>query len=135
MSHITKVDGIKFINRNPIIKACEHLKITPEFNSRATLYMTEMAGTVIPLPGWRYPLVIDDAGVGSVDTYGTSEENTDHLKTFKKRYTFECLRETAARRGLEIDDLLVVDGKSKVLIGAPAVGGGGAMIGEEAFSF
>ena len=122
MSHITKVDGIKFIHRNPIIRACEHMKIEPRFDSRAKLFSTEVAGTVIPLPHWAYPMVIGEDGVGQIDSYGTEEEHLDALKVFKQRYSFECLRDTAQQRGLEIDDLVIgADGRAKVLIGAPPV--------------
>ena len=135
MSHITKVDGIKFIHRNPIIRACEHMKIEPRFDSRAKLFSTEVAGTVIPLPHWAYPMVIGEDGVGQIDSYGTEEEHLDALKVFKQRYSFECLRDTAQQRGLEIDDLVIgADGRAKVLIGAPPVAEGVGAV-EGGFTF
>ena len=135
MSHITKVEGFKFLNLPMMVQAGKAMGIEVK-RGEAVLYRTEVKGIVVPLPRWEYPMVVDEKGEGSVDTFLTAKEDLPQLDVFKKRYLFECLQESATSRDLafefdQVDGELVMDeaGRMKVRIGVPemaaAAEGGG----------
>jgi len=69
MSHIVSVQT-KVHDIVAIAAACRRLNLAAPVQGKATLFVSEVTGLLVSLPGWQYPAVIDTgAGTVQFDNY------------------------------------------------------------------
>ena len=109
MSHIVKLQT-KMTDPKAIAAACKRLGLDEPVQGTAKVYGTKVTGTVINLPGWNYPLVIEADGTVKYDNYRGSWGDEEKLNDFQQAYGLECARQMAQAKGWSYSEVAVEDG-------------------------
>nr|WP_303652744.1 hypothetical protein [Paludisphaera mucosa] len=104
-----------------IAAACRRLDLEGPVEGTARLFSESVAGLLVELPGWRYPVVIDATG-GTVryDNYGGRWGEQRHLERLTQIYAVEKAEIEARKRGCSVVEHALADGSIKLTI---SVGG------------
>lgn len=100
MSHTTTVRSA-FTDIPALTRAAVHLGGTLTEHETVTLYENRQSitGTVVRLPGWKYPVVITDAGELKYDHYNGKWGDPDLLRQLQVRYGMEVALMDAEANG------------------------------------
>jgi hypothetical protein len=116
MSHIV---SIKTEVRDPlaIAAACRRLKLPEPTRGTARLYSAEIAGLLVKLPDWIYPVVCDTAkGELHYDNYAGSWGLQEHLDRFLQSYAVEKAALEARKKGHSVIEQSLADGSIKLTV-------------------
>jgi hypothetical protein len=102
--------------------ACRRLSLPPPVVGTAQLFGGQAAGTIVRLPDWAYPVVIDTtAGQVRYDNYDGAWGNQAHLDRFLQAYAVEKARIEARKKRHQVTEQTLADGSIRLTI---RVGGG-----------
>ena len=114
MSHIV---SIKTEVRDPAAVACLRLNLPEPVQGTATLFEGQVAGLLVRLPDWLYPVVIDVAsGQVRYDNYGGAWGKPEHLDRFLQAYAVERAMLEARKKGYAVSEQALHDGSIRVRI-------------------
>lgn len=100
MSHTVKI-ATQLKNTKSIQKACARLEWDCQLNSSAVLYDGKsVSGTVVRVPDWRYPAIVQESGEIATDTFGSRWGKLSDLDQLKKYYAVEETKSTLAAQGI-----------------------------------
>src|SRR4051812_8482836 len=89
MSHVVKIRS-ELVDNVAIGSSCQRLKLPPPTHGTAKLFGSEATGTIVQLPGWQYPVVIDTTtGEVKYDNYEGQWGDIACLHAFLQAYTVE----------------------------------------------
>jgi hypothetical protein len=109
-------------DHSAVSAACRRLELPPPIVGTAQLFSGEVAGLVVRLPSWTYPVVIDtNTGQVRYDNYKGAWGDQAHLDRFLQVYAVERARIEARKKGHQITEQALADGSIKLTI---TVGGG-----------
>ena len=121
MSHIVTVKT-EVRDYAAVSAACRRLQLPPPIAGTAQLFSGEVAGLIVRLPEWTYPVVIDTAtGQVRYDNYEGAWGDQAQLDRFLQIYAVERARIEARKKGHQITEQALADGSIKLTI---SVGGG-----------
>lgn len=126
MSHIV---SIRTQVRDPLAlaAACRRLDLPEPLSGTARLFEGTASGTIVHLPGWRYPAVFDtQSGTARHDTYNGRWGSRRELDRLLQAYAVEKAKIEARKAGHSVSEVPLPDGSIKLLIGLRADAGGGA---------
>jgi hypothetical protein len=103
MSHCVTI-ATQITSRTALAAACSRLGLAPPVDGVAELYDgTKAAGTLVVLPGWLYPVVVDLAtGTGRFDNFEGRWGRQEELDRLCQRYASEVFYEQAYAQGHRI---------------------------------
>jgi hypothetical protein len=78
---------------------------------------TRVTGTVLRLPGWRYPVVIDGQGRLFYDHYEGQWGDLAHLHRFRQAYAEAATRRFARTHGFRVTRTVQADGAVRLALG------------------
>lgn len=109
MSHTVTVKNIKLTSPDAIQAAADRLGYTCEKARGQRLYdgTTAMSGTVLRIPGWTYPVLIDENGVAKYDNYGGVWGKQNKLDDFLQNYNTFASKEALEADGWTCGDIEV----------------------------
>ena len=120
MSHTATVD-VEFKDLGSLKKAVEDMggsievaekgkKLTKKFYSS-----TEQGDIAIQLPGWKYPVVIND-GKASYDNYNGSWGKQSTFDKMKQKYSTAVATKKARRMGYTVKETAKADGTVRLTL-------------------
>jgi hypothetical protein len=117
MSHMVTIQT-QVKDRAAIAAACLRLGLAAPTDGTATLYAGQTAaGTLVQLPGWKYPLAIDTTtGAVRHDHFGGSWGEPAQLDRFLVAYAVEKCKLEARRQGKSCTEQALADGSVKLTI-------------------
>ncbi len=116
MSHIVTI-RTQAKDPQAIAAACTRLGLPAPEQGTVKLFEAEASGTLVKLPGWLYPLVIDTTtGEIRFDNYGGNWGDPKQLDRFRQAYAVEKTRIEAARKGHRLAEQPQPDGSVKLTI-------------------
>ena len=116
MSHIAKVD-IQFKDISCIITAAKRLNYKCENVINCRFYDgTNVSGTAIYLPNWKYPIIIKEDGETVYDNYNGSWGKKEYLNGFKQIYGVEVAKKQARIKGYSCREISLPDGGIKLFV-------------------
>lgn len=116
MSHIVTIET-KIHDPVAVAAACSRLNLATPVHGRARLFEEEAEGLVIPLPGWRFPVVVDVVtGVVRYDNYGGAWGEQDQLHKFIQAYAVEKCRLEARKKGYSVSEQTLPSGSVRLQI-------------------
>jgi len=116
LSHIVKIQT-KIRDTTAVNAACSRLGIPAARTGKACIYGTNYEGTVVQLPGWQYPIVIDPTtGEVKYDNYGGAWGKQEELDKFLQRYAAEKAKAEARKKGMSVTEEQMTDGSLKIKI-------------------
>lgn len=116
MSHIVTIET-KIHDPVAIAAACSRLSLPAPVHGKARLFEEEAEGLVIPLPGWRFPIVVDVVtGVVRYDNYGGAWGEQDQLHKFIQAYAVEKCRLEARKKGFSVSEQALPSGSVRLQI-------------------
>ncbi len=116
MSHIVTIQT-KLHDRAAINAACNRLKLPEPTIGTAKVYLTEVTGMVLQLPGWQYPAVINtDSGQVQYDNFNGEWGAQAHFDAFLQAYAVEKVKIEARRSGHVVSEQTQTDGSIKLTI-------------------
>jgi hypothetical protein len=116
LSHIVTIQA-KIRDVAAIAAACHRLSLAAPVHGVAKLFSGEVRGTIVQLPGWEYPAVIDTAsGNVQYDNYGGKWGNPREWDRFVQAYTVEKAKIEARRKGHAVSEQLLQDGSIRLQI-------------------
>jgi hypothetical protein len=102
--------------------ACRRLQLAPPILGTAQLFSDQVAGLIVRLPDWTYPVVIDmTTGQVRFDNYEGAWGDQTQLDRFLQIYAVEKSRIEARKKGHQVTEQALADGSIKLTI---RVGGG-----------
>jgi hypothetical protein len=114
MSHVVTVK-VEMTDRDAIQAACDRLQLKLQDEAKHTLYGgAKVQGLRVDLPGWSYPVVIDEAGSIHYDNYGGSWGEQLELDKFVQAYTVEKATAEARQHGYMVNEEEVSDGSIRL---------------------
>lgn len=117
MSHVATIQ-LEFRDPEALAAAARQLGATVS-QGRVTFYdRTTVEGTLIHLPGWRYPVAIDRLNRAHYDTWGGRWGDPALLGRLKQAYAVEVAQRTARRLGRQTRRLTLPDGSIRLEISA-----------------
>lgn len=81
---------------------CDRLGYKLETNSTFNLYSSQESGAGVYLPGWRFPVVVDQAGVVHYDNYGGRWGEESELHKLEAYYGLEKAKLEAYKQGYSV---------------------------------
>jgi hypothetical protein len=121
MSHIVAIKT-QVKDSAALIAACRRLGLPEPTTGTATLFSGDATGTIVKLPGWHYPAVIDTSTGGiKFDNYNERWGKQAELDKLLQGYAVEKARIEARRAGHTLSEQQLADGSIKLTI---QVGGG-----------
>lgn len=121
MSHIVQIET-EVRDAEAVRAACKRLGLEVPVLGTARLYEAEVAGLLVKLPEWVYPVVVDTAtGQVKYDNYNGAWGEQRHLDAFLQSYSVEKAKLEARKRGHSVYEQPLPDGSIKLTI---SVGGG-----------
>jgi hypothetical protein len=123
MSHIVTIET-KIHDPVAVAAACSRLNLAAPVHGKARLFADDEAeGLLIPLPGWRFPAVIDIVtGVVRYDNFGGAWGEQAQLDKFVQAYAVEKCRLEARKKGYSVSEQALQDGSVKLQILEGGVG-------------
>jgi hypothetical protein len=121
LSHIVTIKTEER-DHSAVSTACRRLQLAPPMVGTAQLFGGEVAGLIIRLPDWTYPVVIYTAtGQVRFDNYEGAWGDQARLDRFLQIYAVEKARIEARKKGYQVTEQALADGSIKLSI---RVGGG-----------
>jgi hypothetical protein len=97
--------------------ACRRLQLAPPILGTAQLFSDQVAGLIVRLPDWTYPVVIDTTtGQVRFDNYEGAWGDQAQLDRFLQIYAVEKARIEARKKGHQITEQSLADGSIKLTI-------------------
>lgn len=94
MSHTVTIET-KFRSESALRAACDALELDAPERGEAQFYdRSTHEGTLVRLPGWKYPIVVDDEGAVHFDNYNGSWGRMETLNNFRQQYSRAVVQET-----------------------------------------
>lgn len=116
MSHVAKVD-VEFRDMKALERACK--RINAQFCGRGFVKFyddTEVGGTVIYLPDWKYGIVIQANGDVCYDNYEGEWGDMAELLKLKRYYAVEAAKVEAEEKGYTYEEEELPTGVLKLTI-------------------
>jgi len=99
MSHIVTIK-VKVCDLEAIRKTCQRMKLKEPCFGKATVFQKTVAGTIVQLPGWEFPIVINlRTGNIQYDNYQGYWGKQEELDKFLMYYGVEKAKLEAAKEG------------------------------------
>ncbi len=116
MSHIVEIKT-EVRDASAIRAACQRLKLEPPVHGTTKLFSGEATGTIVKLPGWKYPAVFDtETGQARFDNYNGHWGEQAQLDQFLQSYAVEKGKIEARRKGHSCTEHRLADGSIKLTI-------------------
>jgi len=123
MSHIVTIKT-EVRDAAAIQAACRRLGLSEPVQGKARLFSGEVAGLVVNLPGWQYPVVCDlSSGQVYFDNFNGHWGDRNKLDRFLQAYAVEKAKIEAQKKGHTVTEQPLADGSIKLTI---QVNGGAA---------
>ncbi len=107
----------KLHDRAAINAACNRLKLPEPTIGTAKVYLTEVTGVLLQLPGWEYLAVINtETGQIQYDNYSGDWGAQEHLDAFLQAYAVEKAKIEARRSDHVVSEQAQTDGSIKLTI-------------------
>lgn len=120
MSHIVEIKT-EVRDEAAIGAACQRLKLEAPTRGTAKLYSDSATGTIVKLPGWRYPAVFDtESGQARYDNFEGRWGEQGQLDRFLQGYAVEKTKIEARKKGHTVTEQSQPDGSIKLTV---SVGG------------
>jgi hypothetical protein len=116
MSHIVEVSAEV---RDPLAlaSACRRLGLPEPAPGTARLFERQVAGLLVRLPGWTYPVIFDThAGTVLFDNFEGRWGDRAHLDRLLQAHAVEALLLEARRRGRHVLERPLADGSIRLTI-------------------
>ena len=116
MSHVVTI-STEVRDLAAISAACRRLGLAEPVRGTARLFEAEVAGLLVRLPGWLYPLVLDPAaGRVAYDNYGGAWGDPAGLGRFLQAYAVEKATLEARKKGYAVAEQDLDDGSIRLRI-------------------
>jgi hypothetical protein len=116
MSHVVTI-ATKVQDPVAVAAACRRLGLPDPVHGAAALFSGEVAGWIVRLPDWVYPVVVDTAaGRVSYDDFEGRWGDRKHLDLFLQAYAVEKAKLEARKRGCSVNEQTLRDGSIRVEI-------------------
>jgi len=97
--------------------ACRRLELPAPLVGTAQLFSGEVAGLIVRLTDWTYPVVLDTTtGQVHYDNYNGAWGDQCHLDRFLQIYAVEKARIEARKKGHQVTEQTLADGSIKLTI-------------------
>jgi hypothetical protein len=118
VSHIVSI-RTKVQDPVAIAAACRRLSLSEPVQGTTRLYSGQAIGLIVPLPGWRYPVVIDTtSGQVQYDNFQGHWGEQAQLDRFLQAYACEKAKLEARKKGYAVTEQALSDGSIKLQIAA-----------------
>lgn len=115
MSHIVKVKT-QMKDGAIIEQACQQMGAQFQGRGVAQVYSTQREGLRVLLPGWKFPLVINEqTGEVHFDNYNGSWGSLAHLEKLTQTYTKLTALATLRRAGHRVIEQALPDGSVRLI--------------------
>lgn len=98
MSHIMKI-AVQLLDKAALERACDTCKLQLKGAGTHTIYTNTVTGIAIELPGWLYPVVVQDDGTLQYDNFGGRWGKMRELDKLVQAYSVEVTLKEAANSG------------------------------------
>jgi hypothetical protein len=116
LSHIVTVKT-EVRDHAAVSAACRRLQLAPPILGTAQLFSDQIAGLIVRLPDWTYPVVIDTTtGQVRYDNYEGAWGDQAQLDRFMQIYAVEKARIEARKKGHQVTEQALADGSIKLTI-------------------
>lgn len=120
MSHIVEIKT-EVRDEIAISAACQRLQLEAPTRGTTKLFSDSATGTIVKLPGWRYPAVFDtQSGQARFDNFEGRWGEQGQLDRFLQGYAVEKTKIEARKKGHTITEQSQADGSIKLTV---SVGG------------
>lgn len=114
MSHTMDIQ-MELHDRRALEAACRRLRIKMEYGKHR-LHATTEDGIGVFLDGWRYPIVIKDAGIVRYDNYNGHWGNMQKLHELEAYYGLEKAKLEAQVKGYDYLETVTADNMPRLEI-------------------
>jgi hypothetical protein len=126
LSHIVSIKT-KITDLAALSAACRRLGLAEPTTGTVTLFSGQASGSIVKLPGWHYPAVIDTATGGiQFDNYHGAWGAQCELDKLLQAYACEKAKLEARRVGHSVTEQALADGSIKLTIQVAGQIGGAA---------
>ena len=116
MSHIVTIE-VEVRDLEAIRKTCRRMKLEEPCHGKATLFQKNVQGTLVRLPFWKFPIVIDlQTGKIQYDNYKGKWGNQGELNKFLMFYGAEKAKLEAEKQGHVCTETVLDNGHLKIQI-------------------
>jgi hypothetical protein len=116
LSHIVTIKT-EVRDHTAVSAACRRLQLAPPILGTAQLFSDQVAGLIVRLPDWTYPVVIDTTtGQVRYDNYEGAWGDQAQLDRFMQIYAVEKARIEARKKGHQVTEQALADGSIKLTI-------------------
>jgi hypothetical protein len=116
LSHIVTIKT-EVRDHAAVSAACRRLQLAPPILGTAQLFSDQVAGLIVRLPDWTYPVVIDTmTGQVRFDNYEGAWGDQAQLDRFMQIYAVEKARIEARKKGHQVTEQALADGSIKLTI-------------------
>src|SRR3954447_7178251 len=116
LSHIVTIKT-EVRDHAAVSAACRRLQLAPPILGTAQLFSDQVAGLIVRLADWTYPVVIDTmTGQARFDNYEGAWGDQAQLDRFMQIYAVEKARIEARKKGHQVTEQALANGSIKLTI-------------------
>lgn len=116
MSHIVTI-ATRVQDPVAVLAACQRLNLPEPVHGTATLFSGAVAGLLVKLPDWVYPIVVDTAtGQVAYDNFEGSWGDEKQLDRFLQTYAVEKAKLEARKKGYSVNEQALDNGAIRLQI-------------------
>jgi hypothetical protein len=116
MSHIVTIKT-EVRDTAAVRAACGRLGLSEPVQRKVCLFSGEVAGLVVELPDWQYPVVCDlNTGKVQFDNYEGRWGDRKHLDRFLQAYAVEKAKIEARKKGYSVTEKACSDGSIQLTV-------------------
>ena len=116
MSHTVKMK-VKIKDRNLFKAVAQRLGLEVKENAEVRLFSSTHRGLAVKLPGWRYPIVVEEDGTLVYDNYDGNWGDFKELLRLEEEYVKELVAREARKKGLSVYTKRAKDGSLILEVG------------------
>ena len=115
MSHRVRVKSVKFVGKDTLAATCKALGLAAPVQGKYKLFTGGVIeGEAITLPGWRYPVVIEEDGTINFDNYNGTWGDEKQLHKLQQAYGAQAGRQICYDHGMTLEEEILEDGSIKL---------------------
>ena len=114
MSHVVVLE-ISVKDKAGIEKTCEKLSLPQPQEGTHRVYSKQIEGLGVQLPGWVYPVVIQENGKVKYDNYNGAWGKQVHLDKFVQTYAGEVTKKELTSQGFFVSECVKEDGSLRLV--------------------
>lgn len=114
MSHIAEIE-VQIRDGQALKDACKRIGATYIGKGQHRLFVNNVDGVAVQLPGWQYPVVVQSSGKLAYDNFNGAWGDESQLQKLKQAYGAEAAKRQMRKQGFSVQERTLANGQVRLV--------------------